>query len=104
MKFLVLITLFVATARMHAQTSEVEENGASRTALVPLETVPTVLEGSVLTSEGLPAEGAVVVSSAGGRAVTRTNGWFRLEVELPRDARSVQLTVHDSGPSPTSVS
>src|SRR5262245_39217340 len=50
------------------------------------------LEGFVLTPDGSPAEGALVVSSAGGRAITDAAGNYRLEVELPLEATSVQVT------------
>ena len=53
---------------------------------------PVVLEGRVLTEDGLPAAGAVVVSSAGGQTVTESNGTFQLEVDLPHGAQSVQVT------------
>jgi len=55
--------------------------------------VPTVFEGFVLEPDGAPAEGAVVVSSAGGQAVTDVAGSYRLEVDVPLDATSVQVTV-----------
>jgi hypothetical protein len=54
--------------------------------------VAVVLEGFVLAPDGSPAEGAVVVSSAGGRAVTDVAVNYRLEVEVPLDATSVQVT------------
>src|SRR5688572_235497 len=50
------------------------------------------LEGFVLRADGSPAEGAVVVSSAGGRAITDASGHYRLEVEVPHGAVSVQIT------------
>src|SRR5262245_52644964 len=50
------------------------------------------LEGLVLTPDGSPVEGAVVVSSAGGKAVTDVAGRYRLDVEVPPDATSVQVT------------
>jgi len=59
--------------------------------------VPTVFEGFVLEPDGAPAEGAVVVSSAGGKAVTDQAGNFRLEVGVPLDAESVQLTAVGRG-------
>jgi len=40
----------------------------------------------------MPAEGAVVVSSAGGRAVTDGTGGFRFAVYLPAGAERVQVT------------
>jgi len=52
----------------------------------------TVLVGRVLGPDGTPAAGAVVVTSAGGRAVTDAAGAFSLEVEVPVDAESVRVT------------
>jgi hypothetical protein len=56
-----------------------------------------VLSGLVLAPDGFPAEGAVVVSSAGGKAVTDVAGSYRLEVEVPPVATSVQVTAVSSG-------
>ena len=53
---------------------------------------PVVFEGFVLEPDGAPAEGAVVVSSAGGTAVTDWRGRYRFEAEVPREAESVQVT------------
>ncbi len=50
------------------------------------------LEGLVLAPDGSPAEGAVVVSSAGGKALTDAGGRYRFEVEVPLEATSVQVT------------
>jgi hypothetical protein len=49
-------------------------------------------EGFVHSPDGTPAEGAVVVSSAGGQAVTDAGGRFRLEVRSFLGAESVQIT------------
>ena len=49
-------------------------------------------EGFVLEPGGAPAAGAVVVSSAGGRAVTDGDGRYHLEVGVPIDAWCVQFT------------
>ena len=43
---------------------------------------PTVFEGLVLDPEGAPAEGAVDVSSAGGRAVADWHGHYKLAAAL----------------------
>jgi HYR domain-containing protein len=51
-----------------------------------------VLEGFVLEPDGDPAPGAVVVSSAGGKAVTDAAGSYRLELAWPGEAASVQVT------------
>mgnify|MGYP001363851805 CR=1 FL=1 len=60
---------------------------ASESALVPV-----TFEGFVFEPDGAPAEGAVVVSSAGGKAVADRSGRFRLEARVPLDAESVQVT------------
>jgi len=60
----------------------------------PGEAVPTrrvVFEGFVCRPDGVPAEGVVVVSSAGGTAVTDGSGWFELESEVPCDAAEVEV-------------
>jgi hypothetical protein len=49
-------------------------------------------EGLVLGPNGGPVDGAVVVSSAGGRAVTDRSGAFTLAVVLPPDADEACLT------------
>jgi hypothetical protein len=60
--------------------------------------LPTVLEGRVFESNGAPAVGAVVVTSAGGRAVTGLDGRYRLEIRVPLEVESVQVTaVSDDG-------
>ena len=54
-------------------------------------------EGIVLAPGGVPAEGAVVVSSAGGQAVTDGSGAFALDAHVSVGASSVQVTaVHPS--------
>jgi hypothetical protein len=53
---------------------------------------PIVLEGLVVAADGAPVEGAIVVSSAGGQAVTDRGGRYRLEVGAPLDARSLEVT------------
>jgi len=59
--------------------------------------VPVAFEGLVLEPNGAPAEGAVVVSSAGGRAVTDWNGHYRLEAQVSPDAESVRITAAGCG-------
>jgi hypothetical protein len=54
--------------------------------------VTHVFEGIVLGADGAPADGALVESSAGGRATTDLGGFFRLEVRVPTEVESVQLT------------
>src|SRR5262245_19398896 len=54
--------------------------------------MPLILEGIVLGPDRAPAVGAVVVTSAGGKAVTDQDGSYRLEVHAPLEAESVQVT------------
>jgi hypothetical protein len=55
-------------------------------------TAGTVFVGRVLGPDGDPAGAAIVVTSAGGQAVTDTDGSFSLEVELPVDTETVRVT------------
>src|SRR6185436_2131882 len=54
--------------------------------------LPLVLDGIVLEPDGTPAAGAVVVSSSGGESVARADGSFSLEVEVPLDAESLEVS------------
>ena len=54
--------------------------------------VPITLEGFVVEASGAPAEGAVVVSSAGGQAVSDRNGRYWLEVHSTPSTQRVQVT------------
>src|SRR6185503_7270917 len=47
--------------------------------------------------DGSPSGAAVVVSSAGGRAVADLDGRYRLEAWIPFEAESVQLTAVGRG-------
>ena len=70
------------------------------------ERLPFVFEGVVSNPDGSPAEGVVVVSSAGGRAITNAGGGYRLEADVPVDAECVQVTAVGgaaSGVASTSV-
>jgi hypothetical protein len=58
----------------------------------PRATHPTVFVGRVLTPDGRPACNAVVVSSAGGQAVTGADGRFELAVDVPHAAACVDVT------------
>jgi hypothetical protein len=58
---------------------------------------PISLEGLVLAPGGAPAEGVLVVSSAGGRAVTDARGRYRLTVDVPIEAESVRVTALAAG-------
>src|SRR5262249_55911599 len=56
-----------------------------------------VFDGIVLAPDGAPAAGAEVMSSAGGRAMTGLDGRYRLEVDVPLEAESVELTALAAG-------
>jgi len=56
-----------------------------------------VLEGFVLAPGGAPAEGALVVTGAGGRALTDPSGFYHLEIALPRGAELVRVTAVSQG-------
>ncbi len=55
-------------------------------------TAPVVLTGTVLLPNGEPAQGAVVVTSAGGEAVSDADGAFALEIDVPLETASIQVT------------
>jgi len=48
--------------------------------------------GRVRRPDGSPAVGALVVTSAGGQALTEADGGFALEVDVPLDATCVEVT------------
>jgi trimeric autotransporter adhesin len=52
----------------------------------------TTLSGVVIASDGSPEAGAIVVTSAGGRAATAEDGSFELTLALPAGADGVQVT------------
>ena len=53
--------------------------------------------GTYWRPAGGPAEGAVVVTSAGGQAVTNADGSFRLEVRVTPEAMTLQITAVGRG-------
>ena len=63
----------------------------------PVDTRRVVIEGTVHLPGGAPAEGAVVVSSAGGQAVTDALGRYVLEIEVAADALETRVTAVNSG-------
>ena len=85
---------FALVSASAAGAQATREEGAPATA-------PTVVSGIVLTPEGRPARGAIVVTSAGGKTVSGEDGSFRLEVELPLDALDVQATAVSSAGAAT---
>jgi hypothetical protein len=60
-----------------------EEVGSSRSFL---------LQGFVETADGVPAEGALVLTSAGGQALVGPRGEFQLRLELAHEANVLQVT------------
>ncbi len=72
------------------------EHGADATIL------RQVVTGCVCLPDGSPASGAVVVTSAGGHVVTGADGSFTLEVELPLDAESLEVTAVVDGETESS--
>ena len=79
---LVLASTFALAAQVGAQE---EPERFERSSLVRF-------VGTVVTPAGLPARGAVVESSAGGRTVAGADGGFELVADVPFDARSVDVT------------
>src|SRR5262245_28863067 len=56
-------------------------------------TTRQVVTGHVCLPDGSPAAGAEVATSVGGKCLSDGNGSFALEVEVPLDAESVEVTV-----------
>ncbi len=56
-----------------------------------------VFTGRVLLPNGEPAARAVVVTSTGGQTVTAADGTFALEVDVPLEAESAQITAVAAG-------
>ena len=65
---------------------------ADPTEVREVDRLPVVLEGYVYDPDGSAAEGVVVSSAAGGKAVADARGWYHLETPVPLDAESVQVT------------
>jgi hypothetical protein len=90
------VSMATCATLAHAGASMVqgEPSGATPVLLAGDREVRTsvTLEGFVLAPDGSPAEGALVTSSAGGSVLTDAAGSYRLEVELPLEATSVQVT------------
>ena len=91
---LVLCTITLASSFGPVVAEPVQEGGL---AFEVEERLTLVFEGFVSEADGSPAEGAVVVSSAGGKAVTDPRGRYRLEVLVPIDAQRVQVTAVGRG-------
>ena len=67
----------------------------ARAALGELERIE--LQGFVHDLAGQPAEGAIVVSSAGGKALTDRDGAYRLVVRVPAGTHRVHVTAVGAG-------
>src|SRR5262245_7315348 len=87
----VIVSILVLESLVLARSASAQRNpGNQHAAGVASRSV--VFEGFVLAPDGGPEEGAVIVSSAGGGAVTDRNGRYRLEVDVPLEAESVEIT------------
>jgi len=83
--------------RAQSRQPEFAESGGIDLSTAPTvatceQSAPTVFVGRVLGPGGAPASGAVVVTSAGGQAVTNAEGCFSVEVDLPAEAERVRVT------------
>jgi len=100
-----LLSLFASNATAHAQAGLAPLAVHARQVEAEAPTVPVTFEGHVQSPDGTSAEGALVVTSAGGRAVAGPGGEFRIELALPLDAREVQVSaVHTTSAGTTTAS
>jgi hypothetical protein len=85
-------------ASLSAPAAAQDEPGEPRAAF------PVAIEGRVFDADGLPTVGAVVMSSAGGSAVSTSDGTLRLEVADCPWGVSVEVTASEpvSGRTATS--
>lgn len=89
-----IVALFLSSTALAQRNLPIELDYESQ----QVESVPSVdsvaftFTGMVLAPDGKPDVGAVVVSSAGGQAVTDSDGKFLLDVQVPRAAKSIQIT------------
>lgn len=86
-----MLTLSSSLHGLHA--SSVQDSSATDTP-TPKEVIEgrAVLVGRVLGADGAPRSAAVVVTSAGGKAVSAADGTYRLELGGPLQDSSVQVT------------
>jgi hypothetical protein len=91
------VDLWVALSLFTSATPvpQTVDRSNAEVAVMPAE--PRVFVGRVVGPEGGPREGAVVVTSAGGEAVTDARGEYRPEANVPPDARSVRRTRRSLG-------
>lgn len=89
-----LLLVFAVLAQgnaVHAQDTRVDEYELLEALATP-NLVRLTLEGTVHLPGGTPAVGAVVVSTAGGQAITDEHGEYRLETRVAREAKRLQVT------------
>jgi len=98
-RFLVLLGLWGWTLQASAgaqnetrPSATGHEPGLAEREGVDDQTMSLSVHGRVVDQDGVPHEGALVVSSAGGQAITDARGEYCLEAEVPLDAEGVQLT------------
>jgi len=95
---------FIVTVRTQATIATTASDGSSivarspsgideaRSAPMPA-TRPLMVRGTAFLPDGTPIESAVIVSAAGGQAVSGPDGSFALDVEVPMEAESLGVTV-----------
>ena len=87
-----------ATARALSLALFLTGLSSGAAAAPPMQRSRAELFGQVLGEDGGPLAGAVVVTSAGGRALSGVDGTFRLELQLAAPAPTLRVTaVHGSG-------
>ena len=84
-----LVVLSVVFAWFPLGTQEMVRSAPEIEALEPS---AIVCEGVVLDPDGAPAEGALVMSSAGGKSVTNSLGRYRLELAVPSGTRNIRIS------------
>ncbi|MCB9898735.1 MAG: hypothetical protein H6825_12090 [Planctomycetes bacterium] len=89
--------LFVVLLTLQLATSGLAQEGCESPVLDPgvdgsVNTPPSVLEGRVRMADGTPAVGAVVVTRAGGQAVTNVDGSFRMSVGFAEVPTHIRVT------------
>src|SRR5262245_36393918 len=89
---LVLLAMPALVAGQEARRGGPSGRSCAESACATAQSLRVVLVGRVVDPDGVPRAGAVVVTSAGGQALTDARGDYRLEVEVPLDAESVQVT------------
>src|SRR5262245_24126147 len=89
---LVLLAMPALVAGQEARRGGPSGRSCAESACATAQSLRVVLVGRVVDPDGVPRAGAVVVTSAGGQALTDARGGYRLAVEVPVDAECVQVT------------